>query len=158
MRQTLPMPTPEVTLREVTAETVRLICDLDSGPGGDQFVAPNAVSIAQAHFEPSAWFRAIYAGDEPVGFVMLEDDVENREYTLWRLMIDHRHQRKGYGRRAVELVIDYVTGRPDATELLTSYVPGDAGPAEFYRRLGFTPTGAVDEGEIVVKLSLASRG
>ena len=148
------MATLEVTLREVTAETVRLICDLDSGPGGDRFVAPNAVSIAQAYFEPSAWFRAIYAGDEPVGFVMLEDDVENSEYTLWRLMIDHRHQRKGYGRRAVELVIDHVAGQPGATELLTSYVPGERGPAEFYKGLGFTPTGEVEDGEVEVRLEL----
>ncbi len=149
------MAEPEVSLREVTAETVRVICRLDAGPGSENFVAPNAVSIAQAHFEPMAWFRAIYAGDEPGGFLMLEDDVENREYGLWRLMVDHRHQRHGYGRRAVELLIEYVRTRPGATALLTSYVPGEQGPAEFYRRLGFTPTGEVDEdGEIIVSLPL----
>lgn len=146
---------PEVTLREVTADTVRIICDLNPGPGAENFVAPNAVSIAQAYFEPAAWFRGIYADEEPVGFIMLEDDVDNREYHLWRLMIDQRHQRSGYGRRAVELLIDYVRTRPGAMELLTSYVPGDAGPADFYRRLGFTPTGEVDEdGEIEVRLGL----
>jgi diamine N-acetyltransferase len=54
----------EVTLREVTADTVRAICRLQVGPGQEQLVAPNAVSIAQAHFEPKAWFRAVYAGEE----------------------------------------------------------------------------------------------
>ena len=149
------MDRPEVTLREVSADTVRAICNLDAGPGAENFVAPNAVSIAQAYFEPAAWFRAIYASDQPVGFIMLEDDVANQEYTLWRLMIDQRYQRMGYGRRAVELLIDYVRTRPGATELQTSYVPGERGPADFYRGLGFTPTGEVDEdGEIQVRLVL----
>jgi hypothetical protein len=31
------------------------------------------VSIAQVHFRPEAWFRAICADDTPVGFVMLYD-------------------------------------------------------------------------------------
>jgi diamine N-acetyltransferase len=45
--------------------------------------------------------------------------------------------------------------RPFATALFTSYVPGERGPAEFYRRLGFTPTGDLDEdGEIIVRLPL----
>jgi diamine N-acetyltransferase len=37
-------------------------------------VAPNAQSIAQAHFEKMAWFQAIYANDTPVVFIMLYDD------------------------------------------------------------------------------------
>ena len=48
-----------VELREVTAETVRAICRLTVAAGQDQFVAPNAVSIAEAYFHPTAWFRAI---------------------------------------------------------------------------------------------------
>ncbi|MDI9376254.1 MAG: GNAT family N-acetyltransferase, partial [Thermotogota bacterium] len=38
----------------------------------DKAVASNAVSIAQAHFAKNAWFRAIYAGDTMVGFIMLD--------------------------------------------------------------------------------------
>ena len=64
----------EVTLREVTGDTVRAVCRLQVGPGQERFVASNAISIAEAYFEPKAWFRAIYAGEEPVGFVMLYDD------------------------------------------------------------------------------------
>ena len=57
-----------VSLREVTADTVRMICRLDVSEEQKHFVAPNAVSIAQAYFEPKAWFRAIYADETPVGF------------------------------------------------------------------------------------------
>ena len=43
-----------------------------------------------------------------------------------------------------------------ATELLTSYVPGEGGPWPFYRRFGFVPTGELDEeGEIILRLPIA---
>jgi diamine N-acetyltransferase len=146
---------PEVSLREITADTVREICRLRVAPGQEGFVAPVAVSIAEAYFAPKAWFRAVYAGDTPVGFVMLEDDVDQRQYYLWRLLVDAAHQGKGYGRRAVELLCDYVRTRPGATELLTSWVPGERGPEGFYRKLGFELTGEVDEDELVARLPLS---
>ena len=144
----------EVTLREVTADTVRAVCRLQVGPGQDCFVAANAVSIAQAYFEPKAWFRAIYAGEEPVGFVMLYDDPEKPEYYLWRLMIAGEHQRKGYGREALRLLVEHVRSRPGARELLTSAVPGEGGPRPFYESVGFIAPGVVDDGEEVLRLAL----
>jgi diamine N-acetyltransferase len=144
----------EVTLREVTRDTVRAVCRLQVGPGQDRFVAPNAVSIAEAYFEPKAWFRAIYAGEEPVGFVMLYDDPEKAEYHLWRFMVAATHQGKGHGRRALELVVDHLRSRPGARELLASYVPGEGGPKGFYQLFGFTDTGEIDDGEVVCRLPL----
>lgn len=143
-----------VTLREITRETVRAVCALDVRPEQRGYVAPNAVSIAQAHFEPSAWFRAVYAGDEPVGFVMLFVDTGKTEYFLWRFMIDAEHQGKGYARRALDLVVDHVRGLPGARELVSSYVPGEHGPRDFYLRYGFVDTGEVDDGENVIRLAL----
>ena len=151
------MSEPVVTLREITAETVRAICALEVAPEQRGFVAPNAVSIAQAHFEPKAWFRAVYAGDELVGFVMLYEDPEEHEYFLWRFMVAAEHQGKGYGQRALDLVVERVR-RLGATELRTSYVPGEAGPRDFYLRYGFEETGEVDGGEHVIRLELREPG
>ena len=144
----------EVTLREITADSVRAICRLDVRPEQRAYVAPNAVSIAQAHFEPRAWFRAIYAGDTPVGFVMLEEDPDTAEYFLWRFMIDAEHQGKGYGRRALDLVVEHVRGRPGARELLSSFRDGEHTPREFYRGYGFVETGEIEDGEVKIRLAL----
>lgn len=149
------MSEARVTLREVTAESVRAICALEVAPEQRGFVAPNAVSIAQAHFEPSAWFRAVYAGEEPVGFVMLYENQEKEEYFLWRFMVAAEHQGNGYGKRALDLVVEHVRGLPGATELRTSYVPGKAGPRDFYLRYGFVETGEVEGGERVIRLELS---
>ena len=56
-----PAPTRNslITLREVTQATVRTICALAVSPEQQQFVSPNSVSIAEAHFTPTAWFRAL---------------------------------------------------------------------------------------------------
>ena len=73
---------------------------------------------------------------------------------LWKLLIDRRYQRRGYGSEAVRQVARLVWAE-GASELLTSYVPEDGGPVGFYRRLGFTPTGELDaNGEVIVRLSL----
>ena len=115
-----------VTLREVTKDTVRRVSLLDVGPGQDGLVAPNAFSIAQAHFHPEAWFRAIYADDEPVGFAMLEDWTQvpdtppqlwrDAPYVgLWRFMVDQRYQQLGFGAKALELLIAHARSRTAAT-------------------------------------------
>jgi diamine N-acetyltransferase len=145
-----------VSLCEITEETVCQICSLSDTLSEQQhkMVAPNALSIAQAHFADRAWFRAIYAGEVPVGFIMLSDEPEKREYYLWRFMIAGPHQGKGYGRRAIELLIEYVKTRPGAKELLASYVPIEGGPEGFYRKQGFEPTGEIHGGEVVIRLLL----
>jgi len=154
MDEQKPTGASEVSLREVTADTVGVVCKLAVTDAQAQFVAPNAFSIAQAHFSEHAWFRAVYADEAPVGFVMLEDQPEKPEYYLWRFMIDARCQRLGFGRRALELLIDHVRTRPGARELLTSVVQVDGGPQPFYEGLGFALTGACDDGEAVLRLAL----
>jgi diamine N-acetyltransferase len=76
-----------------------------------------------------------------------------RQWFLWRLLVDAGHQGKGYGRAALLQVIDLVRAE-GASELFTSYEPGPHEPWPFYERLGFVPTGEVDEGEIVIRLDL----
>jgi diamine N-acetyltransferase len=150
-----PSASSEVTLREITADTVRVICGLSVTEEQKQFVAANALSIAQAYFSEYAWFRAIYADETPVGFLMLHDQPEKPEYYLWRLMVDKRYQGMGFGRRAVELLIDYVKTRPNVTELLTSIHVAEGSPQGFYERMGFTLTGDMEEDEALMRLRLS---
>lgn len=147
-------PNSKVSLREVTGDTVRAICKLATTEHQQQFVAPNSVSISQAYFAKSAWFRAIYADDTPVGFAMLDDQPEKAEYFLWRFMLDARYQRMGFGRRALLLLIEHVKTRPNATDFYTSVHQAEGGPQPFYEKMGFVLTGEVDDGEAVLRLRL----
>ena len=146
----------QVTLREITSDTVRAVTKLSVHPGQQGFVAPNAVSLSQALFSDEAWYRAIHADDELVGFVMLADESLKAQppaepkIGLWRLMIDARHQRRGIGRETIRLVLEYVRSRPGVGHFYTSYVDEPGGPGPFYLGLGFAPNGEVDDGEIVL--------
>jgi GNAT superfamily N-acetyltransferase len=152
-----------VTLREITEDDAEAVRALRVAPGQERFVSSVAESLAEADRTPQGnpWFRAVHADGRPVGFVMLSWDVEPQPpdisgpWFLWKLLIDQDHQRKGYGTETLRQVVDLVR-RHGGTELLTSYVPGEGGPAGFYARLGFVPTGDVDpEGEILLRLPLA---
>jgi len=148
-----------VSLREITADTVRAITRLDVAPSQRGFVATNAQSLAQALFAPDAWYRAIYLDDEPVGFVMLEDQSlrrpppERPEIGVWRFMIDQRFQGRGIGDAALRRVMAHARAK-GFPKLFLSYMPGPGCPEPFYRRLGFMPNGRMDGPEIVMELSL----
>ena len=147
-----------VQLREVTRDSVSAVCKLDAGDEGRQ-VAPNAVSIAQAHFQGEAWFRAVYDDERLVGFVMLYDPTlvespDETDFFLWRLMIDKSHQGKGHGRAAVEALVEHVRTRPGAQKLLVSHVKSADRLGCFYQSLGFRYTGVEDDGELVMERTL----
>ena len=152
----MPIDSTQVTLRAITAATVREITNLSVGESQEQFVAANAVSLAQALFAPEAWYRAIYLADEPVGFVMLYDESlrspppEGPQVGVWRFMIDSRFQGRGIGKAALERVIDHVCTKNLFSTIELSYVPGPGCAEPFYLGLGFRHTGRTDAGEIVL--------
>jgi diamine N-acetyltransferase len=148
-----------VHLVEITKDTVRAVCRLDAGDNGQQ-VAPNAFSIAQAYFAPEAWFRAIHADGELAGFLMLYDPSlspapEEKEFMLWRLMIDARHQGRGIGHAAVARLCEHVRTRPGGNALYVSHVKAADRLARFYASLGFAYTGDEEDGELWMVRPLA---
>ncbi|GAA2836147.1 GNAT family N-acetyltransferase [Crossiella cryophila] len=155
------MTTARVRLVEITADNRDAVCALRVHPAQERLVASVAKSLDDAASTPEGepWYRAVYAGDEPVGFVMLSWNVPPGRpgvigpYFLWRLLIDAAHQGRGYGRAVLAQVVELV--RADGgTELLTSHQQGEGNPGPFYLGLGFEPTGEVDEDEIVLRLVL----
>ncbi len=146
----------EVSLREITRDTLGDVLRLNVGESQQNFVASNAVSIAEAYFEPRAWLRAIYAGERAVGFLMTYENEAAAIYYLWRFMIDPRFQGMGFGRQAMELLIERIKGRPGATGLTLSVVPGEGSAVPFYEKLGFVDTGRVEDGEMVFHLAFAT--
>ena len=144
----------DVSLREVTRETLFEVLALEVAPAQRDYVSANAKSIAEAHFEPRAWFRAIAAGDELVGFAMVHRDREEGEFHIWRFMVDARHQGSGYGRRAAELLLE--EARSDGYDAVTLNVrPGEHSALGFWESLGFEDTGEVQHGQMLMRLKLA---
>ena len=84
---------------------------------------------------------AIYAGETPVGLILTSEAQDKGEYFLWRLMIDQRFQGRGYGRSAVQLLIERIRQTDNPKILITSHLHANSGAGRFYEQLGFEYTG-----------------
>lgn len=159
-----------IRLERITAKNVWEILDLSVREDQKSFVAGNTTSIIEAYTSVIAGGRTfpfgVYDGDTPVGFLMIGYDTDEswenppaiaaKNYNLWRLMIDKKHQRKGYGRAAVQLALDFVSTCPcgPAEYCWLSYEPENAAAKALYESFGFHETGEMDGEEVIAALKL----
>jgi diamine N-acetyltransferase len=150
-----PTSAPEsVELIEISEANERQVSKLHTHKTQERFVSPMAASFTDALFPEIVdgapvvpWMRAVVADGEIVGFAMLALSTEHHaEPYLWRLLIDRIHQRRGIGRRVLELLESEAVAMGDRT-LLTSWEEGKGSPRGFYVKNGFAPTGQIVEGE-----------
>jgi diamine N-acetyltransferase len=149
-----------VTLRPIDEANRETVLALRVSPAQEQFVSSVADSLAEAAAEPDGhaipW--AVYSNETPVGFVMISDEVGSPDYIahyLWKLLIDERHQRRGFGTAALDLLGDYFRARPGVDVLWTSAGQGGGSPIPFYERYGFEQTGEiVFDDEVLLRLML----
>jgi histidinol dehydrogenase len=146
-------------VRPVTSDDVIPLVKLKTTPEQEKFVAPNAVSLAQAAYKPPGRPFGLWASGEPVGFLLLWDarrdpdpaEVADQLY-IWRLMIAAAHQGQGYGQAAMRWVIDEAR-RMGVASVGLSHVPENTVGA-FYEKFGFRHTGKVNDGEHEMVLEL----
>ena len=152
-----------ISLRPIDSSNYRECIELSVEPDQQRFVASNLQSLADAYvWREAAEPFAVYSDDEMVGFALLfpladggDDDSipepgTERGYILVRLMVDGRFQGRGYGRAALDAIIELIRGRGLPTVRL-SVVPENEQALDFYRRNGFAETGEIHGGEIVME-------
>ena len=132
------------------------LLELDPGDGG-KFVTSAAVSLAEAwlyYEEHNTYPFALYAGEELVGYMMAHEDPERRALFLWRLAIAKEHQGKGYGTEALRKFIALARESGKYACIAIGYMEGNHRARHIYEKLGFRPTGLVEDGEIIMRLDL----
>jgi diamine N-acetyltransferase len=142
----------KVRLEPITPENFKECISLKVADAQANFVASNLMSIAQAKIYPTANPFAVYAGEKLVGFVMYGFDTDEQHYYLGRLMIDEKHQGKGFGKAATLEVIERMKEIEDCREIYLSFVPENTGAEKLYSSVGFERTGKISEsGEVVMR-------
>ena len=157
-------------IEKINGKNVWDILKLSVNDEQREFVAANDVSIIEAYTTITnngyAYPFGIYDDDTPVGFVMIgydKDDywvdapeIASSNYNLWRLMIDKNYQKNGYGRKAIELALEFIKSFPcgKAEYCWLSYEPENIVAKELYASFGFAETGDMDGEELIAVLKL----
>jgi diamine N-acetyltransferase len=104
-----------------------------------KFVASNAVSLAQLNFLENFHAKGIYHDEEMIGFTLYGIDEYDHEYWIYRMMIDQKHQGKGYGIEAIKLVIEDIRAMKENHHqtITLSYVPTNEHAKRVYEKAGF---------------------
>ena len=145
--------TETVTLRPIDEANIDFVGELRVIGEQRYHVASVAKSFWQVVGREGYWMRAIYAGAEPVGFVLLHE--RPGEIYLNRLLVDFRHQGRGYGRAAIRLVLEHARAQPGCNQVRLSHVRSNEAVARLYAGFGFRHTGVVDaDGEVEMVLEL----
>jgi RimJ/RimL family protein N-acetyltransferase len=153
-----------VELVAVHADNAADFARLKTHYSQEAYVAPMLRTYRDALFPETVegvvtvpWMRGIVADDVPAGFMMTTTTYGRRDgWYLWRLLVDRVHQRRGIGRRALEMLVDELRSQQIA-RLYTSCGEGRGSPRPFYDGFGFVDTGGiVDEHE--TELVLPIRG
>lgn len=154
-----------VRLEEINEKNIEEILNLSVDESQKDFAADNRTSLEELDVTRKAnghgFAFGVYDDDRPVGFVMIGYDTDEAwenppaiakgNYSLWRLMIDHRQQHKGYGTQALKLAMDFIRSFPiaKAQYCWTSYDPDNIIAKRLYLSYGFEETEDTDQDEVI---------
>ena len=141
-----------IELREITRDNYKQCVNLRVSDNQQNFVASNVFSLTQAKYEPECIPLAIYTDDEMVGFVMYCVDIDDDNYWIYRLMIEEKHQRKGYAFDAMMQVIDIIKQDKTRHKIYIDCKHENIAAQELYAKLGFVRTDEIDDLEVYMRL------
>lgn len=144
-----------VHLESITKENYRECMGLKVAENQSHHVAPSAKSLAEAYvYYDTAHPWAIYSDETMIGFLLLRDLDNLQCYYLAQFMVDERYQGQGFGKRAVELLLEMLRREKRYSKVDLCYVEGNAAAETLFTGLGFRPTGEVEADEIIMELEL----
>ena len=121
----------------------------------ESYVANTTTILARAYAYRNARSKAFLIQDDetPVGIVLYYDNDDLSEYILSELFIDKRFQRKGYGKVAMELVLEQLKNDGKYNKVVLCYIEGNHAAKTFYENFGFVQTDC-DDDEIIMELKI----
>lgn len=143
-----------VTLRSLGEAERKAVVALTVADDQEDFVATNAESLEEADENPACVPLGIFVGDDLVGFAMYTLDADDGNWWIYRLMIDQRFQKRGYGRAGLRAVVERMSAIPGCDAIYLGVVRQNQVAAAFYRQEGFQETGQILGDETVMRLEL----
>lgn len=147
-----------IRLEIVNEDTFKDIIHMELPEEQKRFVASNVVSLAQAwlYYDETRPY-AVCDDDTTVGFMMLDWDERERTVGIWRFMIAHEYQNKGYGRAAMEKAIEMIKSEGKFDLIHLDYVSSNTVARNLYYSMGFRENGEVENDEIIMTMQLTDQ-
>ena len=139
-----------VTLIEITEDNYQTVCRLEVSAEQKGYVAAPVGILARAYAKRrrNARALAILTDETIIGVLMYMELFEEPAcYTIEQFLIDHRFQNKGFGTRALQLVIDILENERKYEAIEICVKREDAQAIKVYSNAGFIDTGYVDPNE-----------
>ena len=146
-----------VELKPITEDNFLDAFNLKLASDQESFVSHPVRSLAQAYvYRDQCQPFGIYAEGVMVGYVMVIYDYDIPEYDIWHMMIDESKQGHGYGREALDRVIDYIRTKPfgDSNRVALTCNIDNPIAQKLYEKKGFAATGAEYDDEIELAMTV----
>lgn len=146
-----------ITLRPITEDNFIDAFNLKLKDGQERFVSHPIRSLAQAYvYRDRCQPFGIYSGETMVGYVMVIYDYDVPEYDIWHMMTDGSQQGNGYGKAALELVLEYIKGKPfgDSGRVALTCNKDNHAALNLYKSFGFELTVSEDDDEVELALTV----
>ena len=141
-----------IKLTPITKKNFKACIKLSVASNQKNLVAPNAYSLSQAYAQRECIPYAIYSDDTMVGFLMYCLDAEDKEYWIYRIMIDINFQNMSYGRQALTQLIKIIKKDKSHNKIFISAKKGNNVALKLYENMGFEFTGQIQDGERVMRM------
>lgn len=158
-----------IIFKEITNANIWKVCLLEPFENQKDFVAENMQSLAEAYATRNegnnALPLAVYNDFDLIGFIMIgkgtvgnenESNLIKENYSLWRLMIDKKYQRKGLGKQTIDAAINLIRTFPfgEAKKVWLFYEKENTRARDIYRKYGFVENGEMCGNEIIAVYEL----
>lgn len=146
-----------ISLKVINEDNFVDAFNLKLAKGQEEYVSHPVRSLAQAYvYRNQCQPFGIYADEKMVGYVMVIYDYDVPEYDIWHMMIDESQQGKGYGRAALNQIIEYIKAKPfgDSSRIALTCNKNNNVAKALYENIGFSVTGVEDEDEIELVMNV----
>lgn len=161
-----------IRLKAINHDNWMECIELDVHDYQHQFVNPNIFSLAEAYVHSDAnkedaeeFYRcipfAIYNDDKMIGFTLISYEKEcdfddGPGYEIYRLMIAKDYQGKGFGKEAIERIVEYIKTFPygKVDNIYASWHPDNKASERLCLGNGFEVVGKDDDGAIISRLQV----
>ncbi len=151
----------DVKLMKVVRNNFNDVIELEIEEAQEKYISSNVITIAESTLSPYFHLfhhRAICVDEKVVGFVEYQfgeiGEFDENECTIWRFMIDRKHQNTGIGKIAMSLLLEEIKAHERCKLVDIYYDPQNLAAKKLYASLGFKENGNRDDGDVIAEITL----